>query len=177
MNLVDFKTQYRDILKIKLENRLNKLKESNAKSYRIEDIEEQLGRLNDIENIKFGNMDFWGTSTSSDKLIVSIITNNIKLYKESIRFEKVETIMRDIKMFNYTKFIIENDALVDFYRVENSNKAQYAVDSTDIIINVDNIHKSYQDSLPIGISYYKSKHTRSGANMGYWNIGGTRVYD
>lgn len=177
MNLIEFKTQYRDILKIKLENRLNKLKESNAKSYRIEDIEEQLGRLNDIENIKFGNMDFWGTSTSSDKLIVSIITNNIKLYKESIRFETVETIMRDIIKLNYTKFIIENDTLADFYRVENSNKAQYVVDGMDIIINVDNIHKSYQDSLPKGISYYKSQHTRSGANMGYWDIGGTRVYD
>jgi hypothetical protein len=122
-------------------------------------------------------MDFWGTSTRIDKLIVSIITNDIKLYRESIRFDTFETIVRDATRFNYTEFIIEKDTLVDFNRVENPDKVQYVVDGEFIEINTKNVHQSYQDSLPEGRSYYKSQHTRGGANMGYWNIGGVRVYD
>lgn len=178
MDLIAFKNQYRNILKNKLETRLKKLYESNGRLYNINDVKEQLSRLNDITNIKFGSMDFWGTSTSSDKLIVAIITSNIKLYRESTAFDTIKTILQNANSFGYTKFIIENDTLIDFYRETNPDKLIFVVDGVDIKIDETDIHKKYQDSLPERTaSYYTPRYTRRGASMGHWNIGGVRVYD
>lgn len=174
MNLEEFKTQYRHILRTKLENRLKQ----SSSQYHIQDLKEQLNKLNCLDNIKFDGMDFWLTSSRPDKLIVSIITNNIKLYRESLQFDTFDQIISDAKMYNYNIFIIEDDKLIDFTRVENPDKVYYTIDGKCIEINEDVIKEKYKNTLPKRTnSYYTTRYTRSGSNMGHWNIGGVNVYD
>lgn len=187
MDLLQFKEQYSNLLRDKISSELQVLKEYKLNGVepfkygtvqkRIDNTEEMIKKLDNLENIKFGNMDFWGYSNSSDKLLVSILTSNIKLYRESISFDTFAKIIENAKKYGFTKFIIKNDNLVDFYRVENETNVVFNIDNIDVNVSDININQKYQDSLPNASSYYKIQHTRNGASNSYWNIGGVRVYD
>lgn len=186
MKLENFRQQYRDILINKQKEkfkRLNYYLLSGENPYkfgtvqsRIDDVTTNIKKLqtNDFE---FNGFEFFGISSHSDKLIISIITNDINLYREATRFDNYEKIITSAIKFGYNKYIIVDDRLVDFYRC-NDLIVSYSNNDVEIDVSKDTMWTKYQESLPTSrTSYYKSQHTRNGANMSYWNIGGVRVYD
>lgn len=186
-----FKEEYSLILQRKISDKLSyylECKNNNINPFkhgsvngRIEDMESMLDKAKNIENINFERMDFWGISKSGDKEIVSLVTNDRCNFAKAWQFTSEKTFKSDCKRFGYTKFIIEDNTLIDFVRLEENNDDDIVcvVDGVNVgILKLyDDEHNRRREELTKTPSNYVSRHTRGGANMSYWNIGGVRVYD
>lgn len=184
-----FKEEYSLILQKKISDELSyylECKNNNVNPFkygtidgRIEDMQSMLGKAKNMDNINFERMDFWGFSKSGDKEIVALITNYN--FAKAWQFTSEETFKSDCKRFGYTKFIIENNTLIDFIRLEENTDDVIVCVVDEVDVNIlklyNDEHKRRRDELTRTPSNYVSQHTRNGANMSYWNIGGVRVYD